>query len=146
MLTVYLHPTAVDRIASVQLDPSTAVQTIVGPVRVPSKQMICWDIQGREAGYHQLVLRVDEQTVNKELAIGEGFMRISPQRPAWHWTDVLLYPCEVPLGDDSQIQAIQVDYPERHSWTAGTRSWLPFWFAVSMVAAFVARPILKVNI
>ena len=36
--------------------------------------------------------------------------------------------------------------PARDSWTAGTFWWLIYFFIVSFVAAFVARPLLKVHI
>ena len=36
--------------------------------------------------------QVGDQTVDKELAVGDGFMRVSAQRPGWDWSDVLLNP------------------------------------------------------
>jgi hypothetical protein len=113
---------------------------------VRSKREVCWSIQARTSGYHRLVFHVGEQTGNKEVAIGDGFMRVSAFRPGWRWTDVLMHPLERPFGPDSLIQSIAIDFPERSSWTCGTNSWLIYWFAVSMVAALCFRPLLNVNI
>jgi len=44
------------------------------------------------------------------------------------------------------VEAIEVDFPPRSSWTSGTDYWLLYWFLVSMAGAFVARPILGVEL
>src|SRR5437667_147565 len=78
-----------------------AIETTIGPVRVQSKREICWNIKARAGGYQRLVFHVDDQTADKELAIGAGFMRVSTLRPGWSWSDTLLNPLEKPFGPDS---------------------------------------------
>ena len=68
------------------------------------------------------------------------------KRPARSWSEVLLHPRETPFPPDSAVQAVEIDYPERDAWASGSGTWLIYWFAVSMVAAFCVRPLLKVNI
>ena len=41
---------------------------------------------------------------------------------------------------------IEVTFPKRSSWTSGTDYWIVYWFAISLVAAFAVKPLLKVNI
>jgi hypothetical protein len=130
----------------VRLEPADAVETTIGPVRVWSKREICWSIKARASGYHRLVFEVGEQTADKELAIGDGFMRVSRQRPAWGWSDALLHPLEKPFDPGSPIQAIEIDYPKRSSWTSGTDSWLIYWSVASLVAALCFRCFWQVNI
>ncbi len=48
----------------------------------------------------------DGQIVEKELAIGDGFMRVSAQRPEWCWSDILWQPAEAPFAADSPVRAI----------------------------------------
>jgi hypothetical protein len=146
VVTLRMADSSPEVMSDIQLVPSDAIETNVGPVRVPARQMVCWNVRARQAGYHQLTFRAGDATFEKELAVGDGLMRVSPQRPGWSWADALLYPREAPFAAESPVQAIELDYPPRQSWTAGTRSWLIYWFTASMVAAFVARPLLKVNI
>jgi hypothetical protein len=108
--------------------------------------MVCWNIRPREPGEHDLSFTIGHQSVTKQLAAGDGFLRVSLKRPAWNWSDALLHPRERPFAVDSPIHSIEVVYPERSSWTAGTGNWLAYWFVVSLIAAFVARPLLNVNI
>jgi hypothetical protein len=130
----------------VRLESTDAIATMIGPVQVRSKRAICWNIQARANGYHRLVFQVGEQIGDKELAIGDGFMRVSTLRPGWRWSDTLLHPSERPFGPDSAIQSIEIDYPKRSSWTSGTDFWVIYWFAVSMVAALCCRRFLNVHI
>lgn len=139
-----------DNIASpwpdISIEPLSAVEVTTGPVRLLSKQEICWKIRAREMGYHHIVFQVDEQQIEKELAIGNGFMRLSAKRPGWHWADILLHPSERPFGPDSVVCSISIDYPERPSRTSGTGWWLIYFFVASLVFALIFKPFLKVRI
>jgi hypothetical protein len=130
----------------VQLEPTDAVEDKHGPVRVISKREICWNVRARQAGYHHLVFLVNGKRVEKELAVGDGFMSVSMRRPDWDWADALLHPRESPFGPDSPVRSIEVQYPTRSSWTSGTNSWVYYWFAVSLVTGFCLRGVFKVNL
>ncbi len=117
-----------------------------GPSRIKPKREICWNIRANENGYHRIVFHVDGRQVAKELAIGDGFMRISAERPGLHWADILLHPLEKPFHPDSVVQSISIDYPDRLSRTSGTNWWLIYFFVASMVFAFIFKPFLKVRI
>jgi hypothetical protein len=146
VVTVKLKPGNDSLSSDVYLESMSAVQTLVGPVRVWSKHEVCWNIRASENGYHRLVFHAGPQTGEKELAVGEGFMRVSKLRPGWHWLDTLTNPWEKPFDDGSPIQSIEIDYPNRSSWTSGTNNWVIYWFIMSMVAGFCLRGPLNVNI
>jgi len=145
VLTVILSNTSTE-MPEVRLEPTAAAQTTIGPVRVPSKRMICWNLRTQKDGYHRLSLDAAGQRIEKELAVGDGFMRVSLRRPARRWAEAMLHPCETPLPRDSVVQAVEIDYPERDAWASGSGSWLVYWFVVSLIAAFCVRPWLNVNI
>jgi hypothetical protein len=130
----------------VKLRPTDAVETTVGPVRVRSQRAVYWNIKARAAGYQRLVFEVDGQTADKDLAVGDGFMRVSTQRPGWVWWQALLNPAEQPFAADSRVRGIEIDYPARAGWTCGSGRWMYYWFAVSLVAALCFRRLLNVNV
>jgi hypothetical protein len=130
----------------VRLRSMNTVESIIGPVRGFSTRTIYWGVRGIESGYHKLVFEVGNATVDKEIAVGDGFMRVSAIRPARNWSETLLYPCEEPFGPDSQVRSIEIEYPERSSRISGTDSWVLYWLGVSMVAAFCCRRLFKVNL
>lgn len=145
VLSVHMRPEQ-PFAADAQLQPTPAAAVTVGPVRAPRDRMICLNLRAEQEGYHQLTLEVDGKPIQKELAVGDGLMRVSSRKPARDWMQALLHPGEPPVSADSPVQFIEIDYPSRRGWTSGTGSWLIYWFVASMAVAFCARPWLKVNI
>jgi hypothetical protein len=146
VMTLKLNGEADSPWPEVRLEPSNAMEVAVGPVRVLSQREVCWNVRALESGYHRLAIQVGDRTVDKELAVGDGFMRVSSERPAWCWSEMLLHPGERPFAPDSPVRSLAIDYPERSSWTSGTDWWVVYWLVVSLVAAWCFRPWLKVNI
>jgi hypothetical protein len=146
LVTLQLNGDAESAWPDVSLEPTGAVDVLIGPVRVRSKREVCWSVRARENGYHRLVFRVGGQAIDKELAVGDGYMRVSAKRPEWDWSETLLNPGEEPFRPDSAVRSIEIEYPERPSKVSGTDWWVAYWFAVSLVAGFCFRGWLKVNI
>jgi uncharacterized membrane protein (DUF106 family) len=135
-----------DTLPQVTLESLPGARTVMGPVRVSSKKELFWKIKPAEAGDHCLIFRVGDQQFEKQLAVGDGFMRVSPARPGAHFSDILLYPLEKPFTPDSPIYSITIDYPARDSRIYGKDWWLIYFFVASMVCAFLFKPLLKVRI
>ena len=131
---------------AVTLVPTNAVQVTVGPVHVRKTREVCWNVTAREPGNHRLSFQVGDRVLAKEIAIGDGFMRVSAVRPGWDWSSILLNPWERPFRPDDPVQSIAIVYPERPSKVSGTFWWMFYWFGVSMVAAFCFRGVMKVNL
>jgi hypothetical protein len=131
---------------AVRMQPTDTIETLVGPVRILSKHEICWDIKACRSGYHHLSFDVDRQTADKELAIGDGFMRVSALRPGQRWLDVLEHPLETPFTADAPVKSIAIDYPSRSSWTSGKDLWVVYWFVASMIAGLCFRRAFNVQI
>jgi hypothetical protein len=146
VVTLALNGDASTPLPEVSLRPTDAAETTVGPVRVFSKREVCWNIRARESGYHRLAFQVGDREADKELAVGDGFLRVSARRPAWVWSEALMHPAEMPFPPESPVRSIEISYPARSSWTCGTDRWIIYWFAVSLVAAFCFRRVLRVNV
>jgi hypothetical protein len=146
VVTLNLNRASDASFPEVSLRPTDAVDVTVGPVRVPSKREICWNIRACVSGYHRLVFQMGDRVIDKELAIGDGYMRVSARRPERDWREALLYPEEQPFAPDSPVQSIDIDYPSRSSWMSGTDSWWKYWLVASMVAGFCFRRVLNVNV
>jgi hypothetical protein len=129
-----------------RLWPTDGVSIEAGPVRVRTKREVCWKIKGKSPGLQHLRFDIDGRSVDKELAIGDGFMRVSSLRPGWNWEEIMLNPAEAPFRPNSPVRSIAVDFPERLSWTSGTNSWLIYWFVVSMLSALLFRRAFNVKV
>jgi hypothetical protein len=146
VMTVKLNGNVGGHWPTVNIEPTPVAEVTVGPVRVLSRREICWEIKALENGKHRITLHVNGHQIEKELAIGDNFMRVSSTRPAWSWASILIHPAEKPFGPDSIVQSVAVDYPKRPSKTSGADWWLIYFFIASMVFAFISRPFLKVRI
>ncbi len=145
VITMQLSGSETDAWPQVILDPSSAIQITTDGVRVFSKREIFWKAEALQAGQHQLTFLVDGQPVEKDLAVGEGFMRVSGKRPGYHIADLFMHPFEKPFDGDSAVQSIQIGYPDRVSKINGTDWWVFYLFIASMVFALALKPVLKVK-
>ncbi len=117
-----------------------------GPCRLKRRKEICWNIRGTENGCHKITFEVDGEEFEKDLAVGDGFMRISARRPGWDLAGILMNPSEKPFSADSVVRSVSIDYPQRPGLTSGTDRWVIYFFVASMIFAFIFKPFLKVRI
>lgn len=146
VVTMQLAGSEADLIPQVALVPSDATEVKIGPVRVPSKHQIFWQIQAKEAGKHTLDFQVADQQVQKELVIGDGLMSVSAMRPALMSADIILHPAEKPFIASCPVQSISIGYPDRTASLTGADIWIISLFVVSMIVAFLVKPFFNVKI
>ena len=146
VMTVKLNGNVEGNWPIVNIEPTSAIEVTVGPVRILSRREICWEFRALENGKHHIILDVNGQQIKKELAIGCGFMRVSSARPDSNWAGILVNPAEEPFAPNSIVQSVTIDYPKRLSKTSGTDWWLIYFFIASMLFALVLKPLVKVRI
>ncbi|OYW23808.1 MAG: hypothetical protein B7Z55_03170 [Planctomycetales bacterium 12-60-4] len=146
VLTVFLNGTAGDEMPNVEIKPLEAVTIDVGPVRAVEPRMICWSLRTQSPGMHTLQIRAGDQVCEKQLAVGVGYLRVSPIRSSPGLVDQLLYPVERPLPTTGAVREIELSYPDRAAPVLGMGAWLVFWFCLSSVAALVLSPVLRVSL
>src|SRR5690606_29324334 len=78
----------------VELAPSPAFETLIGPMRVPSQHEVYWSVKALQQGEHQLTFKTDGETFEKQFVVGDRFQRTSLERPAWSASAMLLHPWE----------------------------------------------------
>ena len=145
LVTVQLADSDTGLMPPVSLQPSSAVTVTSGPVRVPAKRQVYWQIQAAESGEQQLTFQVADKEVQKELAVGEGLMPVSMTRPGLNVADLILHPAEKPFGKASPVQSIEITYPDRPSKVTGTDFWIVSLFVISMAVAFLLKPFFNVK-
>lgn len=145
---VRLNGSEYDDLPEVTLTNSDAFETTMDGFKIPNKRELIWTIRAGQDGLHKINFEINGQTYDKELAIGEGFMRVSEMRPGIDagLEDLLLHPMEPPFGADSIVKSIAIEYPDRISKTSGTNWWLGYFFVISMIFAFIFMPVFKVKI
>ena len=145
LVTVQLADSDADSMPPVSLQPSAAVVVTTGPIRVPSKRQVFWQIQTKEAGSGPLTFQVAGHQIQKELAVGDGLMPVSMKRPGLNIADLILHPAEKPFDKASTVQSISIAYPDRLSKVTGTDFWIISLFVISMAVAFIFKPFFNVK-
>lgn len=130
----------------VTLDPLPAARLLAGPVRVSGRGEIYFKLRPLENGTHTLIFHVGDGRYEKQITVGEGFMRVSPKRPGAHLGDVLMYPLEKPFAAGDPVKSISIAYPARDSRIYGTDWWVIYFFLASTAFAVLCKPFLKVRI
>jgi hypothetical protein len=146
VLTLALARNASAAWPAIELEPTGAIDVALGPVRIESEREACWKLVAKTPGYHTLHLVVDGQRIEKQIAIGDGYMQTSPLRPGWDWSEIVLFPLENPFTENSVVRSIKIDFPSREGWVTGSDYWIAYWFIVSMIAAFAFRKTLNVHV
>ena len=146
VVTVELNGNSDESWPKVIMEDNPAFEVTLGPVKIFSKRQICWEIKALQNGYCRIMLQAGQQQIEKDLAVGDGLMRISPKRPGWEWTDILMNPVEGPLRPDSIVRSVSIRYPDRPALASGSNRWLAYFFVASIAFAFILKPLVKVRL
>jgi uncharacterized membrane protein (DUF106 family) len=146
VLTVELNGNVDESWPMVNIEGDPAFEVTLGPVKILSRRQICWEIKALQNGYSRIMLRAGQQQIEKDLAVGDGLMRISSKRPGWEWTDILMNPAEKPFPPDSIVRSVSIRYPDRPVLASGSNRWLAYFFVASIAFAFILKPLVKVRL
>jgi uncharacterized membrane protein (DUF106 family) len=145
VITIQLNNEQNSPMPDVSLQADGALSVLTGPVRVPSKGEVIFKIKAAQNGLHKMIFTAGNETVEKELAVGDSFMPISAKRPGQQWTHILFNPSEKPFANDSVVKSISIEYPDRISYTSGKTWWVIYFIFCSMIVFFIIKPFLNVK-
>ncbi len=144
--TVITIEVAPDVIGEVILQSLPGAKITAGPVTAIDKNEINYNVEATEVGSHEIIFNVSGQTFTKQLVVGDELVRLNPIRPGANIGLMLMYPDEGPFAADSPVKSISLKYPDRISKTSGTDWWIAYFFVMSLIAALILKPVLKVRI
>lgn len=124
------------------------VTAVTPGVWAPQLQEMAWRVRADRPGRHELEVVLEGQRFAKELTVGSGVVRVSPERPGPSLLGQLTWPAELPLPADAPIRLISTSYPPRDlvllgAWEYG---WMVWFMVLSVAFAFALRRPLGVTI
>ncbi len=146
LATVKLKNDSPSSLPNVSLAANDAFEIVTGPVRAVDINSVYYTIKAVKPGRHDVIVETGGVQFAKSISIGDGFMRISTERPAMNFSDIFLYPAEKPLAADSLVQSIRIDYPDRPGLISGAGWWMIYFIVVSIIFALIFKPFLNVKI
>lgn len=145
LLTVHARETALPNDVSLGLPPEIVMTA--PPVHIPGENEIVWRLMATKGGEYEMQIAADGQSVAKNLSVGNDLNRNSPVRLRGHFWERLFSSAESALPANSPIESIAVAYPERTIDLAGFEiGWLWLFFIFSMIAGFIFKEILGIQV
>ncbi len=152
LMTVHLSDQKVSSLASfnlnsVSLDLPLEITMTAPPVHVPEENDIVWRLAGSKEGKYEVKINDGEQSAEKAVCIGSDLPRISTVRLRGHFWERMFTSAEPALPENSPIESISINYPDRNIEIAGFgMNWIWLFFILSMVAGFIFKELLGIQI
>jgi uncharacterized membrane protein (DUF106 family) len=145
LLTV--RTTGGDALNDATLDLPPEITMSAPPVHVPSTREIVWRLIGSKEGKYEVKILVAGQSAAKSISVGSGLPRISTVRLRGHFWERVFSSAEPALPENSPIESISINYPDRNIDVAGYgMNWIWLFFILSMVAGFIFKELLGIQI
>jgi hypothetical protein len=132
---------------SIELPPE--VTSDAPPVHVPAENEVVWRLIASQEGSYEVKVIADGQTTAKTVRVSSELARVSPVRLRGHFWERIFVSGESALPDNLPIDSISVAYPERDiplGFGNYQMNWIWLFFILSMIAGFVFKELLGIQI
>ncbi len=139
--------TDTDALNAVTLDLPAEVAMTAPPVHIAADNDVVWRLSGSQEGKYEVKVVAGSESVAKTVCIGNNLPRISTIRLRGQFWNRLLSSAEPALPQNSPIESISINYPDRDIDVAGYgMNWIWLFFILSMVAGFIFKELLGIQI
>jgi len=148
LLTVHLAGQAGnDALNNVTLDLPPEITMTAPPVHIPAENEIVWRLVGSKQGKYEVKIAAAGQTAAKAVCVGNDLPRISTIRLRGRFWERMFSSAEAALPESSPIESISINYADRNIEIAGYgMNWIWLFFILSMVAGFIFKELLGIQI
>jgi uncharacterized membrane protein (DUF106 family) len=152
LLTVHLSDYEVSSLASynlnsVTLDLPPEITMTAPPVHIAAESEIVWRLIGSKEGRYEVKIAAAGQSAAKAVCVGTDLPRISMVRLRGRFWERMFSSAEPALPENSPIESISINYPDRDIEIAGFgMNWIWLFFILSMVAGFIFKELLGIQI
>jgi uncharacterized membrane protein (DUF106 family) len=130
---------------TLQLPPD--ITMTAPPLHVAAENEIVWRLAGSREGKYEVKIAAGGESVEKAVRIGGDLPRISTVRLRGQFWSRMFSSAEPALPQDSSIESIAINYPDRNIEIAGYgMNWIWLFFILSMVAGFIFKELLGIKI
>lgn len=141
------HAANAEALNTIDLQLPPNLETTAPAVHVPAENEIVWRVVATQTGSYDARIGPRDNVVSKRLSVSRGLERISLARLQGHFWERLLVSGEPALPEGSPLQSIEVNYPARRISFVGLEwNWIWLFFALSLVAGFLFKSMLGIEI
>jgi hypothetical protein len=141
------QPADADALNAVTLDLPAEVTMTAPPVHIAADNDVVWRLNGSQESKYEVKVVAGGESVAKTVCIGNNLPRISTIRLRGQFWNRLFSSAEPALPQNSPIESISINYPDRDIDVAGYgMNWIWLFFILSMVAGFIFKELLGIQI
>ena len=145
LLTAQVSTSDVLNDLSLDLPPEVAMTAPA--VHIPATREIVWRLAASKEGTYEIKLSAAGQSVTKTLNVSTGLPRVSPVRLRGHFWERMFSSAESAIPDNSPIESVAINYPERNVEIAGYQiNWIWLFFILSMIAGLIFKELLGIQV
>ena len=116
-------------------------------VHIPKDKEVVWRVAAEREGQYDITIAAAGQTVSKQVVVSPGLARVSPVRLKDNFWERMFTSGEPALADNSPVQSIAINYPPREiSFAWMEWNWIVLFFVVSLIAGFVFKSVLGIQV
>lgn len=141
------HAAGNDALNDITLDLPPEITITAPAVHVTGGNEIVWRLAGSKDGKYVAKIAAGGQSVEKTVFIGNDLPRISTVRLRGQFWSRMFSSAEPALPENSLIDSISINYPDRNIEIAGYgMNWIWLFFILSMIAGFIFKELLGIQI
>jgi uncharacterized membrane protein (DUF106 family) len=140
------NPQALD---SVSIDLPPEITASAPPVHVAGDNEVVWRLVASHEGAYEVKVGAGGQSAEKTVRVSSELAQVSPERLRDHFWERMFTSGESALPENSAVESIAVDYPERNIplGIAGYEmNWIWLFFILSMIAGFIFKELLGIEV
>jgi hypothetical protein len=139
--------TAPNVLNEVKLELPAELATSAPAVHIPADNEVVWRVVAEKNGAYNIGIAAGGQTFSKQVVVSPDVERLSPVRLRDHWIDRMFTSGESALPASSPVESIDVSYAPRDiSFAWIDWNWIVLFFVLSMVAGFIFKELLGIEI
>jgi uncharacterized membrane protein (DUF106 family) len=140
------NPQTLDSV-SIELPPE--ITASAPPVHIAADNEVVWRLIASQQGAYDVKISAGGQNATKTVRVSSELAQVSPERWRGHFWERMFSSGESALPNDSAVESITVDYPERNIplGIAGYEmNWIWLFFILSMIAGFIFKELLGIEV
>lgn len=132
---------------ALSLDLPAEIAMTAPAVHVAAENEVVWRLAASREGDYEITVVSGADRVTKRVRVSSALTRVSAVRLRGHFWERLFVSGESALPGNSAVESIAVNYPERNIEIAGYEiNWIVLFFVLSMLAGFVFKELLGIQI
>ncbi len=136
-----------DALNDISLELPTEITMTAPAVHVPAAREIVWRLAPTKEGTYEVRVAAAGQNVTKTVHVSSDLARLSPVRLRGHFWERMFSSTESAIPDNSPIESVAINYPERNIDIAGYQiNWIWLFFILSMIAGFIFKELLGIQV